>query len=421
LQEGVLAKKLYFQFADKPIEISNAAFTMTMEMTFVIGHRSLEYQPITSMISELWEVWRERELATPQDFLNYLAGGLRWRATSVSTDEALCLAALANLDMAKLLEASPEDRMMRFWSLSPIVSAQAAFWSGAKMQRKGFRWAPTTFLGQPEAILQDLNIKLPSENPGSLDTTCTDAGLQFKCAGLMLNSWRSNIGNRHPIYIRNKDQSWYQIVRQEMNRDSVVVPRSNGPGVDEIPHALVLIMKTTLANAFSEPRSEPSVTCVLASVYDVDEANDIVYANTEEVVFLVPLGNSRWVAETLPLVVKVVTTAEKLLGLVPTFDLLDSSDTGASEGRHRLSDVQGLPAAIETSANHKSSTYVSDFYSTAGEDTVQDSEKRVQDQEVVLSRVKCRDEDGRLSADLDGDHYIFDVVELSAEQKWCLD
>lgn len=100
LQEGVLARKLYFQFTDKAIEIGNAAFTMTVEMSFVIGNKSLEYQPIASMISELWEVWRQKESEAPKDILNYLAGGLRWRATSVLTDEALCLAVLAGLDMA---------------------------------------------------------------------------------------------------------------------------------------------------------------------------------------------------------------------------------------------------------------------------------------------------------------------------------
>jgi hypothetical protein len=55
LQGGALAKSLCFQFADEAIDIANAAFIMTAEMTFVTNDRSLEYQPISSMISELWE------------------------------------------------------------------------------------------------------------------------------------------------------------------------------------------------------------------------------------------------------------------------------------------------------------------------------------------------------------------------------
>jgi hypothetical protein len=58
LQEGALAKSLYFQFADEAIDIAQAAFLMTAEMTFVTTDRSLEYQPISSMVSELWEVWK---------------------------------------------------------------------------------------------------------------------------------------------------------------------------------------------------------------------------------------------------------------------------------------------------------------------------------------------------------------------------
>lgn len=46
LQEGALAKSLYFQFADEAIDIANAAFMMVVEMIFLTTGRSLEYQPI---------------------------------------------------------------------------------------------------------------------------------------------------------------------------------------------------------------------------------------------------------------------------------------------------------------------------------------------------------------------------------------
>ena len=36
------------------------------------------------------------------------------------------------------------------------------------------------------------------------------------------------------------------------------------------------------------------------------------------------------------------------------------------------------------------------------------------------ARVRARDEDRWLSVDMDGQHYMFDGVELSEDQEWCL-
>lgn len=131
------------------------------------------------MISELWEAWRTAESELPRIVLNYLSGGLRWRATIVASDEALCLATLAHLDMEKVVEAVPENRMIKFWSLLPSISAQTVFWSGSRINRKGFRWAPAKFLGESEAIFQDFANKYFSEVDDKASTTCTDLGAGF--------------------------------------------------------------------------------------------------------------------------------------------------------------------------------------------------------------------------------------------------
>lgn len=44
-----------------------------------------------------------------------------------------------------------------------------------------------------------------------------------------------------------------------------------------------------------------------------------------------------------------------------------------------------------------------------------------ENEELRTARVRARDEDERLAVDKDGMHYLFDGVEISDDQKWCLD
>ena len=69
------------------------------------------------------------------------------RTTSHASDEPACLATLMGLDVAKILEAPRETRMEQFYMELNKVPAALLFVPGARLQKPGFRWAPSTFLG----------------------------------------------------------------------------------------------------------------------------------------------------------------------------------------------------------------------------------------------------------------------------------
>ena len=81
------------------------------EMTLLTHDRSLEYLPISLMASELWEAWKSRDSEDHKTVVDYWSGALRWCATSVAEDEALCLATLIGLVMEALTYGPPETRM----------------------------------------------------------------------------------------------------------------------------------------------------------------------------------------------------------------------------------------------------------------------------------------------------------------------
>jgi hypothetical protein len=389
LQEGALAKALYFQFADEAIELEQAAFFMTAEMTFVTNDLSLEYQPISSTISELWEVWKSTGADLPRTILNYLSNGLRWRGTSVASDEALCLATLAGIDMEKIMDAAPERRMDQFWSLLPNISAQTVFWTGSKIKLKSLRWAPATFLGESEGAFQDFANKSFSEMDDKSSARRTESGLVFRCAGILLNTWRANIAG--DLWIRDEKKAWYRLHRR--NGIKLEPQFDNDPEQSSL--TLALIVKSPLSVSFSELSPERAITCVVASIHDVDEEDDIIYANTEDMAYLIPQGDMASLSTKEPFVAELVAESERILGMVGS----ESSPEG-SRGA-----IAGYQAAL----------------GKLGEQPVESESAQKVTEDIGRANIKVRDESERLTIDMNGDHYMFDVVELSEDQTWCLD
>lgn len=71
------------------------------------------------------------------------------------SDEALCLSTMMNTDPGPVVHATVasddkqtrENRMVAFWSSLPSCDASILFWITARMQVKGFRWAPMSLMG----------------------------------------------------------------------------------------------------------------------------------------------------------------------------------------------------------------------------------------------------------------------------------
>jgi len=420
LQEGALARVLYFQFSDQAIDIESLTLHMNMEMTFIRHDRSLEYLPIYSIISELWEIWKAMEFEKPRHILNYLAGGLRWRATSVKADEALCLATLCGLDIEDIINAPDESRMSKFWSILPSISSQAIFWSGERLTQDGFRWAPSTFLGQPNAIFQDLSLKSQFEPPKKSSVALTHRGLQFWCAGLLLNTWRSPLGK--DIFVRMNGRDWFRLHRIH---SAVLHPKMDDDDHEDPCRSLALLMKTDITEAFYGNTPEKSVTCILASIYDVDEEADIIYANTEDTAFLVRVDSIVLNEVSGEFLDKVVELCELQLGPVEASEAETEALPALTPGDTIISPSQGhMPLAfvdVPESKPPKVEVHVAEGPSEHKELLARMRSLLSENEELRTARLRARDEDGRLAVDKDGIHYIFEGVELSNDQQWCLD
>lgn len=420
LQEGALARVLYFQFSDQAIDIESLTLHMNMEMTFIRHARSLEYLPIYSIISELWEIWKVMEFEEPQQILNYLAGGLRWRATSVEADEALCLATLCGLDIENIINAPEESRMSRFWSALPSLSSQAIFWSGGRLTQDGFRWAPSTFLGQPDAIFQDLGLKSQFKTPEKNSVALTGRGLQFWCAGLLLNTWRSPLGK--DIFIRMNGRDWFRLHRIH---SAILHPKKDDNGHEDPCRSLALLMKADITKAFYGDTPENSVTCILASIYDIDEEADIIYANTEDIAFLTKVDGTIPDKASGEFLDKVAELCELQLGPVEASASETETPPASTAGDAKILGSQGhsssaLVVAPRSQPPNREGNVVEE--PTEYEKLLTRMRSLLsENEELRTARIRARDEDGRLAVDRDGIHYIFDGVELSDDQKWCLD
>jgi hypothetical protein len=119
-----------------------------------------------------------------------LMHALKVRSTSVASDEALCLAALMKLDLAEIAKAQHDERMIAFWSLLKDVPRSIIFNTGIKLQKPGYRWAPSSFL-RPNSKSEDIRANLPVHaQHREVTGKVTLLGLEVEFPGLDLHiSW----------------------------------------------------------------------------------------------------------------------------------------------------------------------------------------------------------------------------------------
>lgn len=155
LQEGAHAKRLWFQFQDRSVELVE-----------IFKELRAEYQSRNSLTKEvmfdIMSVYRHLRLfvtesaksEAPPVTLHMVARALRYRGVSVVSDEAICLANLFEID-AKVHTGPYEGRMSQFWVAlceSRRVPSSIIFSQCSKLQEAGFRWAPTTLLGLEQSL-----------------------------------------------------------------------------------------------------------------------------------------------------------------------------------------------------------------------------------------------------------------------------
>ena len=196
LQEGRLPTepaRVWFAFKDRPIDLLkevNIKYTHfptlashTVDLGLIFGHKQ------TRMIRFGGAGLTEELFQSIQS----LRESLRTRTTSQADDEGLCIGTILQLSrdkMGKIIHANGDIRMARVWDEFPEIPVGIAFSKAPrKLNVKGYRWAPKSFMGS-----LDLDSRL-WEGPngtwsGPLTTSITPGGLAIRRPG-----WALGVGN----------------------------------------------------------------------------------------------------------------------------------------------------------------------------------------------------------------------------------
>ncbi|KAI0770620.1 hypothetical protein C8Q74DRAFT_1202368, partial [Fomes fomentarius] len=146
VQEGMLARELYFELSDELFDLKRVGDAITESNALVpsslgLFHREplLEYHiPPTILL-----------LSSPDRVRRYslreMVILLKKRTTSKPEDETIAIAGLLGVDVGRLLKAEEAAARMRMLFLElETVPAHVVFKDGPKLNLPGFRWAPHT-------------------------------------------------------------------------------------------------------------------------------------------------------------------------------------------------------------------------------------------------------------------------------------
>jgi hypothetical protein len=274
LQEGILAKTIFFQFDDGAINGDDL-------------FRRLSEPPIAYQTIPIFHAWMEIRMAWNGQLDSSVLGtslvwmlyrALSFRTTSVSTDEALCLATITGVDLKEITKVKPEDRMKRFWELVPNVSTALLYWDGPRLNSPGLRWAPTSLLcASPESFMATHSDQITK----SREVVKTKQGLVFCSPGVLLGRWKSAV--RKGFWLRDEQKNWYFVNLTHhvgspisLAGDTAAVGQLAGwDGVSSPPKVFALLLDSPLDEAYNCPQvgANPAVnpTCALVSIFGANQ------------------------------------------------------------------------------------------------------------------------------------------------------
>ena len=193
LQEGLLAKQLYFQFSNGALDFGYAhakAFSAYFyvqdkkveisEGRFPCRYSSFTISLCTGIFHYLLFVSQNLSTTILQGniILEKIAFALQHRSTSVAEDEAVCVGTLLNMDVSRILKVPSSKRMVQVWNIIDErgeLKQTPLFHEGPKHDIIGYRWAPVTFLDRRYLSTADCPTAKLTEN-----------GLLFDCPGFIL-------------------------------------------------------------------------------------------------------------------------------------------------------------------------------------------------------------------------------------------
>ena len=232
LQEGALpalTHRLWFQFADKAVNLRRLRINARDKYLSSIGHKGLAGDMLRRLGS-FANIFLENSPTHPRADLTKIMAALQHRSVSILLDEPVLIGNLLGLNAAQILnggDGAVPQRMHRLWRLMPSAShgipSDILFRVGPRLTEPGFKWAPATLL-----INNDANIPMQSSENGEDQASLTPSdglfvrlhgfrllpGLGVK--GLQLSSHESikQLNRPNVLWMKDDAGSWYQINRR---------------------------------------------------------------------------------------------------------------------------------------------------------------------------------------------------------------
>ena len=152
IQEGVLAKRLIFQFAEKPHTVmAGSILWHARQNDLKVNY----YNSVGWDCSLYFDTYDHKEINRIPMIWKIL---LPHRSVTVGTDEPICGAILMDFNLDHMMKDEPkgegEDiqkeimsyRMSKFWSMHKhLVPVAVLFVQGPRLKKRGYSWAPSSF------------------------------------------------------------------------------------------------------------------------------------------------------------------------------------------------------------------------------------------------------------------------------------
>ncbi|KAL8998899.1 MAG: hypothetical protein Q9169_002118 [Polycauliona sp. 2 TL-2023] len=211
LQEGALARNLWFQFSDTAVNLERVVgnYTFDLARRGLIKDAMYVYTSMRCFCDSETPAVQNAIFSRGLDAIDY---ALRHRAVTVATDEPLLIGELLKLDVAFILDGPESSRMQRLWSLMPSINRgipqDILFRGTPRLSEPGFRWAPAT-LRNTEFSINDCETGILTTSGLCVQLAALPIAILPTLPGLMKVSQQpTGQGPPESIYCRSGNGTW---------------------------------------------------------------------------------------------------------------------------------------------------------------------------------------------------------------------
>ena len=210
-------EKLWFQFSDRAISLQAiwAQALADLEST------PFRYGLALDTMFNIHDLrFRGESIASEDVFsadLSTIEKALKHRSVSFLPDEPLLIGMMLGLDLRFMLDGPDESRMQRLWTTLPRamrgIPADIIFWVGPRLEGKGYRWAPATFLkyySENGIMLNPLHVSSTALSRCGLTVQMPGYSISQPARIPTMDPWKI-AGQQWDFFILRGEGQWYQI------------------------------------------------------------------------------------------------------------------------------------------------------------------------------------------------------------------